>query len=39
MLQVGDKAPDFCLVNQDSEEVCLRDLQGSWASIIFLSKR
>jgi peroxiredoxin Q/BCP len=38
MLQVGDKAPDFCLVNQDSEEVCLRDLQGSWVVLYFYPK-
>ena len=38
MLEVGDKAPDFCLPNQDSEEVCLRDLQGSWVVLYFYPK-
>jgi len=38
MLQVGDKAPDFCLPNQDEEEVCLRDLQGAWVVLYFYPK-
>jgi len=38
MLNIGDKAPDFCLPNQDSEEVCLRDLQGSWIVLYFYPK-
>ncbi|HIQ47709.1 MAG TPA: peroxiredoxin, partial [Sulfurovum sp.] len=25
MLQVGDAVPDFCLPNQDEEEICFRD--------------
>ncbi len=38
MLEVGEKAPEFCLPNQDSEEVCLRDLQGSWVVLYFYPK-
>ncbi len=38
MLNVGDKAPDFCLPNQDNEEVCLRDLQGGWVVLYFYPK-
>jgi peroxiredoxin Q/BCP len=38
MLEIGNKAPDFCLPNQDSEEVCLRDLQGSWVVLYFYPK-
>ena len=38
MLQIGDTAPDFCLPNQDNEEVCLRDLQGSWVVLYFYPK-
>ncbi len=38
MLKVGDKAPAFCLPNQDEEEVCLRDLQGSWIVLYFYPK-
>ena len=38
MLQIGDQAPAFCLPNQDEEEVCLRDLQGSWIVLYFYPK-
>ena len=38
MLQIGDQAPAFCLPNQDDEEVCLRDLQGSWIVLYFYPK-
>lgn len=30
MVKIGDKAPDFCLMNQDNEEVCLKDFLGKW---------
>ena len=38
MPNVGEKAPEFCLPNQDSEEVCLRDLAGSWVVLYFYPK-
>ncbi len=38
MLQLKDKAPEFCLPNQDEEEVCLRDLQGGWVVLYFYPK-
>ena len=38
MLEIGQKAPDFCLPNQDSEEICLRDLRGSWVVLYFYPK-
>jgi peroxiredoxin Q/BCP len=38
MLEVGNKAPEFCLPNQDSEEICLRDFQGSWVVLYFYPK-
>ena len=38
MLKVGDKAPQFCLPNQDSEEICLRDFAGSWVVLYFYPK-
>ena len=28
MLEVGQKAPEFCIPNQDEVEICLRDLKG-----------
>ncbi len=38
MPNIGEKAPHFCLPNQDSEEVCLRDLAGSWVVLYFYPK-
>lgn len=38
MLNVGDMAPQFCLPNQDSEEICLRDFAGSWVVLYFYPK-
>jgi len=38
MIEVGSKAPDFCLPNQDSEEICLRDFAGSWVILYFYPK-
>jgi peroxiredoxin Q/BCP len=38
MLQVGDSVPDFCLPNQDEEEICLRDLKGKWIVLYFYPK-
>jgi peroxiredoxin len=28
ILDTGEKAPDFCLLNQNDEEVCLNDITG-----------
>ena len=38
MLQIGDKAPDFCLPNQDEIEICLRDFKGKWVVLYFYPK-
>ena len=38
MLEVGTKAPDFCLPNQDEVEICLRDLAGKWIVLYFYPK-
>lgn len=38
MLKVGDKVPDFCLPNQDEEEICLRDIKGKWIVLYFYPK-
>ncbi|MFP4466553.1 MAG: thioredoxin-dependent thiol peroxidase [Candidatus Goldiibacteriota bacterium] len=37
-LKPGDKAPDFCLKNQDEERVCLRDFKGKWVVVYFYPK-
>ncbi|MEA1880085.1 MAG: thioredoxin-dependent thiol peroxidase [Campylobacterota bacterium] len=38
MLEVGTQAPDFCLPNQDDEEICLRDIKGRWIVLYFYPK-
>jgi peroxiredoxin Q/BCP len=38
MLQVGDNVPDFCLANQDEEEICFRDIRGRWIVLYFYPK-
>ncbi len=35
MIEIEDKAPDFCLPNQDDVEMCLRDLKGKWIVLYF----
>ncbi|WNY29279.1 Peroxiredoxin Bcp [Methanimicrococcus stummii] len=37
-LQPGDKAPDFCLPNQESENVCLKDFKDKWIVLYFYPK-
>ena len=38
MLNVGDTVPEFCLPNQDEEEICLRDIKGRWIVLYFYPK-
>ena len=38
MLEVGDAVPDFCLPNQDEEEICFRDIKGRWIILYFYPK-
>ena len=38
MLEVGNIVEDFCLPNQDEEEICLRDIKGSWIVLYFYPK-
>lgn len=35
MLKIDDKAPEFCLPNQDDIEICLRDIKGKWIVLYF----
>lgn len=37
-MTVGEKAPEFCLQNQDEVEICLRDLAGKWIVLYFYPK-
>lgn len=38
MLKVGETVPDFCLPNQDEEEICFRDIRGRWIVLYFYPK-
>ena len=38
MIEIGTKAPEFCLPNQDETEICLRDLSGKWIVLYFYPK-
>ncbi len=38
MIEVGEKAVEFCLPNQDEVEICLRDLKGKWIVLYFYPK-
>ncbi len=38
MLEIGNKAPDFSLANQDDVEISLRDLNGKWIVLYFYPK-
>jgi peroxiredoxin Q/BCP len=38
MLEVGDTVPNFCLPNQDEEEICFRDIKGRWIVLYFYPK-
>lgn len=38
MLETKSSAPEFCLPNQDSTEICLRDLKGKWIVLYFYPK-
>ena len=35
MIQINEKAPEFCLPNQDDVEICSRDLLGKWVVLYF----
>ena len=38
MVDIGDKAPQFCLPDKDNNKVCLKDLQGRWLVLYFYPK-
>jgi len=35
MINIDEKAPEFCLPNQDDVEICSRDLKGKWVVLYF----
>jgi peroxiredoxin Q/BCP len=38
MVEIGDKVENFCLPNQDEEEICWRDIKGRWVILYFYPK-
>ncbi len=38
MLKIGDSISNFCLPNQDEEEICFRDIKGRWIVLYFYPK-
>lgn len=38
MVKINEKAPDFCLKNQDNIDVCLKDFRGKWTVVYFYPK-
>ena len=38
MIELGEKAPQFCLPSGDGDEVCLKDLKGKWVVLFFYVK-
>lgn len=38
MINIGDKAPDFCLLDTYEKEVCLSDYLGKWVVLYFYPK-
>ena len=38
MIKINEKAPAFCLPNQDDVEICMRDLKGKWIVLYFYPK-
>ena len=37
-LNIGDNAPNFCLPDQNGDEVCLDDMKGDWLVLYFYPK-
>jgi thioredoxin-dependent peroxiredoxin len=38
LLEIGEKAPGFCLEDPDRGEICLKDLKGKWVALYFYPK-
>ncbi len=37
-MEAGQKAPDFCLMNDNGQTVCLKDFLGKWVVLYFYPK-
>jgi thioredoxin-dependent peroxiredoxin len=38
MIEIGFKAPGFCLTSSDERDVCLSDFEGKWVILYFYPK-
>jgi len=38
LVKINEKAPDFCLKNQNNKDVCLKDFRGKWVVVYFYPK-
>lgn len=38
MVEVGQKAPEFCLPSHEGKEVCLKDFRSKWVVLYFYPK-
>jgi peroxiredoxin Q/BCP len=38
MIEINEKAPQFCIPNQDDVEICLKDIAGKWIVLYFYPK-
>ncbi|MEO2068016.1 MAG: thioredoxin-dependent thiol peroxidase [Desulfurobacteriaceae bacterium] len=34
-LNIGEKAPEFCLLDENGKKVCLEDYKGKWSALYF----
>ena len=37
-VEIGDKAPEFCLPDKDGNKICLKDFIGKWVVVYFYPK-
>ncbi len=38
MLKIGETAPEFCLPDENSKEICLKQFKGKWIVLYFYPK-
>lgn len=38
VIEIGEKAPDFCLPDKDNNNICLNDFRGKWVILYFYPK-
>ena len=38
MIEIGKKAPDFCVASAQKDNICLNDHNGQWVVLFFYPK-